>query len=121
MSLKIILVASAFALAFSNMAQADDMSGMDMSKPMGDQGPSSQAFAAANAKMHQDMAINFSGNADADFARGMISHHQGAIDMAKVELQYGKAPEMRKLATAIIKAQETEIRELNAWLKKHGK
>ena len=121
MSPKSILIASAFALALSTAAFADDMSGMDMSKPMGDQGPSSQAFAATNAKMHKDMALNYSGNADADFARGMIPHHQGAIDMAKVELQYGKDPELRKLAAAIIKAQETEIKELNAWLKKHGK
>ena len=121
MSLKIILVASAFALAFSTVAFADDMSGMDMSKPMGDQGPSSQAFATVNNKMHKDMAIEFSGNADADFVRGMIAHHQGAIGMAKVELQYGKDPEMRKLASAIIKAQEAEIKEMNAWLKKHGK
>ncbi|WP_275540482.1 DUF305 domain-containing protein [Rhizobium tubonense] len=121
MSLKTILAASAFALAFSTAAFADDMSGMDMSKPMGDQGPSSQAFATANAKMHKDMAINYSGNADADFVRGMIPHHEGAIDMAKVELQYGKDPELRKLAGMIVKAQEAEIKEMNAWLKKHGK
>ncbi len=87
----------------------------------GDDGPSSQAFEAANARMHKDMALPMTGNADLDFARGMIPHHQGAIDMAKVELQYGKDPELRKLAEDIIKAQEAEIAFLKKWIAAHAK
>ncbi|HSI39726.1 MAG TPA: DUF305 domain-containing protein [Xanthobacteraceae bacterium] len=84
-------------------------------------GPSTKAYVAANEKMHRDMAIRFTGDADADFARGMIPHHQGAIDMARIELQYGTDPELRKLAEGIIKAQESEIAFLKAWLAKSGK
>jgi uncharacterized protein (DUF305 family) len=85
-----------------------------------DQSAATKAYQAANDKMHKDMAISFSGNADVDFARGMIPHHQGAIDMAKVVLAHGKDPELRKLATDIIAAQDKEIAFMQAWLKKNG-
>jgi uncharacterized protein (DUF305 family) len=78
------------------------------------------AFQGINAKMHEAMDIVFSGNADADFVRGMIPHHQGAIDMAKTVLAFGKDPEVKKLAEEIIKAQESEIAMMTEWLRKNG-
>lgn len=86
----------------------------------GDKAPSSIAFAAANAKMHEAMSIKFSGDADVDFVRGMIPHHQGAVEMAKIVLLYGKDPVLQKLATEIVTAQESEIAPMNAWLAKKG-
>jgi uncharacterized protein (DUF305 family) len=80
-----------------------------------------QAYKAANDKMHKEMGISFSGDADVDFARGMIPHHQGAVDMAKVVLAHGKDPELRKLAEGVITEQEKEIAFLRDWLKKQGK
>ena len=53
-----------------------------------------------------------SGDPDRDFASMMIPHHQGAIDMAKVELKYGKDAKLRKMAEGIVKAQEREIKEM---------
>ena len=71
--------------------------------------------------VHQGMAIEFSGDPDVDFARGMIPHHQGAIDMARALLEHGQDPEIRALAEAIIAAQEQEIAFLRSWLEERGR
>ena len=86
----------------------------------GDQGPASLAYRGINDRMHRDMDFAYTGNADVDFAKGMIAHHQGAIDMAKVVLAFGENAEIKKLAEEIIKAQEGEIAFLNEWLEKQG-
>ncbi|MBS0240080.1 MAG: DUF305 domain-containing protein [Proteobacteria bacterium] len=120
-----ILICLGFVSIAPAFAEDMEMKGMDhmqMDAPKTPEGSdSSKAFEAANQKMHAAMSIPYTGDADVDFVNGMIAHHQGAIDMAKVELQYGKDPEMRKLAEDIIKAQEPEIAAMNAWLAKHKK
>jgi len=78
-----------------------------------------QAFRRAAMRMHRAMFVPFTADADRDFALAMAPHHQGAVDMAKLELQYGKDPELRALAEAIVKSQEAEIAQLKAWLDKH--
>ena len=83
------------------------------------QEPAAQAFTAAMDKMMADMHMKPSGDADQDFAMMMIPHHQGAIDMAKVELEYGRDPQMRAVAEKVIEAQEKEIAELKDWLAKN--
>jgi len=107
------------------MKDTQDMKGMegmhDMKAMGADTSESSKAFAEVNKKMHKDMTMEFTGNPDVDFVQGMIPHHQGAIDMAKVVLKYGKDPEMKKLAEEIIKAQDTEIAFMKGWLAKQPK
>ena len=127
------VIAAALALSTGVMAaekMKTDHSKMDHSKMSmdmggmmeikGDQGPSSKAYGEANARMHEGMDIEFSGDADIDFVRGMIAHHQGAIDMAKVQLKYGKDENIKSLSEGIIKAQEAEIKMMEDWLSKHA-
>ena len=81
-----------------------------------DESASTKAFKAANDAMHRDMNVPLTGDADVDFARSMIPHHQGAIDMAKIVLAHGKDPAIRKLAEEVIAAQESEIAMMRKWL-----
>ena len=59
-----------------------------------------------------------SGDVDKDFAMMMKMHHQQALDMAKVEVDHGKSPEMKAMARKIIAAQKKEIAEFDKWLQK---
>jgi len=83
--------------------------------------PASRGYMTAMEKMHKGMAITYTGDADVDFVRGMIPHHQGAVDMCKVELHYGKDAEIRKLCDNIISSQQAQISEMKNWLRAHGK
>jgi Domain of unknown function (DUF305) len=60
-------------------------------------------------RMHRAMHVGFTGDVDRDFARMMIPHHQGAIDMALAELRYGKDSRLKRLAKEIIVEQQQEI------------
>jgi hypothetical protein len=60
-------------------------------------------------KMMQGMAMKPTGDVDVDFAAMMIPHHQGAIDMAVLELRYGHNEQLRRIAQEIIVDQQQEI------------
>ena len=77
------------------------------------------AFKEANDAMRHDMTSALTGDADKDFVMMMIPHHQGAIDMANIELKYGKDETLRTMAKAIVEAQEKEIKEMKDWQAKH--
>ncbi len=83
------------ALAQNSMPMQGDMPGMSGAKP----GPANAAMMAGMAKMQYDMGhAPVTGDADKDFVAMMIPHHQGAVDMARAELRYGKDAQIRKLA-----------------------
>jgi uncharacterized protein (DUF305 family) len=78
-------------------------------------------FQKAMDKMHKDMMIKPSGNIDIDFLKGMIPHHQGAIDMSEELIKKTKDPELKAFAQKIIEAQKAEIKQMQEWLKKKDK
>ena len=95
------------------------MPGMTASHRASIVSPADHAFAASMQTMMKNMAVKPTGNPDRDFVDMMLPHHVGAVDMAKVELEYGKDPMLLKLATDIVKAQESEIAEMQAWKARH--
>ena len=123
--MSIVSIAFAFILAVSAPALAQHAGhgshGSHNASPAATESASTKAFKAANDAMHRDMNVPLTGDADVDFVRGMIPHHQGAIDMAKIVLAHGKDPAIRKLAEEVIAAQDTEIAMMRKWLASKGK
>jgi uncharacterized protein (DUF305 family) len=111
MSRPILVVALGAALAFAGAVYAHDGHMQHMSSAP--DSATDQSFDAqmgrAMQRMDRDMSVPPSGNYDRDFAAMMIPHHQGAVDMARIELQFGKDPVLRRLAQAIIVEQLQEI------------
>jgi Uncharacterized protein conserved in bacteria len=81
--------------------------------------PASKAYMQGMRKMNRDMHKPMTGDADQDFARMMVTHHQGAIDMARVQLQYGTDPTLKAMAQKIVDDQTREIQQLQDWMKQH--
>jgi uncharacterized protein (DUF305 family) len=114
------MIASSMKTAALVLAVGLSMAGLAAAQQAGNS-PASKSYMDAMSKMQSSMPKDHTGDADKDFARMMIPHHQGAIDMAKVESQYGKDPMLKSMAAKMIKDQEKEVADLQKWLKDHAK
>ncbi len=114
---------AALCLATAAQAQTAQLMASSASMPMG----AMQKGAGGPDAMKQSMMggmdamqkMPMSGDPDKDFAMMMKIHHQGALDLAQVELDQGKSPEMKAMAKSIIAAQKKEIAQFDRWLAKH--
>lgn len=100
------------------------MDGMDMSGGMHD-GHATSADAKTLGISMDEMGMSMDVGSlktadpfDRAFIEMMVPHHQGAVTMAKVEVQKGKNPDLVSLARRIISAQNREISEMQAWFVK---
>jgi len=73
----------------------------------------------ASASSHADSLQNLDFT-EIMFAQMMIPHHQQAIDISNIALKTSKDAELLALASTIIKAQTSEIVQMNSWLKDAG-
>lgn len=119
--MKKLLIAFAIIATISTVALAAQDASMHH---MGDEHTEAAApaniYEPAMQEMHNGMMVETTGDADVDFVRGMIPHHEGAVAMAKILKENGKDPELQKLADDIIAAQDKEIAFMKDWLKKKG-
>jgi uncharacterized protein (DUF305 family) len=122
MIIRTLAVAACIAVLPTITLAQDTMQGMDMKNmPMG-HGPADEGYMKAMQGMHQSMmSMKPTGDADKDFVSMMIPHHQAAVDMAEVELKYGKDKKIRKMAEDIIRSQKKEIEEMMAWQAKNSR
>lgn len=111
--IKFVLATALLALSLLSFAQHQSHH-----QPLSD---SQQAYMQSMENMHDPMMQGvMDPDPDVAFVRGMIPHHQGAIDMARVVIEYGQDPEIRQLAQNVIDAQEAEIAWMNQWLQEHA-
>ncbi len=109
---RLTVVAALTALPAVAFAQHDHSNGPDRAANMTE---ADKAMMEAHMKMMKNMDMKPTGDPDKDFVTMMIPHHQSAVDMARVQLTYGKDPELRALAEKIIADQEKEIAQMQAW------
>jgi uncharacterized protein (DUF305 family) len=103
------------------LGSAIGMAGIAMAQTGGSSSPASQAYMQAMQTMDDSMRKMIpTGDADMDFAMMMIPHHQAGVDMAQTLLKDGKDPQLKRMAMNIISSQQKEIKEMEAWQKKHG-
>jgi uncharacterized protein (DUF305 family) len=113
-----LVIPSVFFCVMAIQAMQHDSHAQMRNESTGD--PDWSELTSSMEKMHVAMAaIRPSGATDVDFVRMMLPHHQAAIDMAKIQLLYGKDPQMRRLAQEIITDQQSEIQLMQLWLKQH--
>src|SRR4051794_371361 len=122
---RILWITGALAMGLTMLSAAaqDTQHQQHSAQPQagGAMGMHGAAMQAAMHRMQENMAMPMSGDPDIDFASMMTPHHQGAIDMAHIELESGKDPELRKMAQKIIEDQEREITAFKEWLAQHIK
>lgn len=125
--MSIALVASALAFTTASAQQPASTPAMDpsmhmkMMEPVASDSTATKGYKESMMTMMKAMPMTYTGDADVDFMKQMRAHHQGAIDMAKVEIANGKDAGAKKLARKIVSDQEKEIATIDKWLKAKGK
>ncbi len=69
-----------------------------------------------HATMNRMEAMTKTNDPEIDFAKMMTMHHEGAINMANVEIQSGKNDSLKRTAQKIITEQQKEIQQFETIL-----
>jgi uncharacterized protein (DUF305 family) len=114
----LLAIADGTAGAQRSAADRNTLSGGPICRSAYDAATSSfqREMSKATADMHRAMHVEPTGDLDRDFASMMIPHHQGAVDMARTYLEFGRDERLRRLAQGIIVEQTQEITYMRSLL-----
>ena len=103
------------------LAAAVALSACSGGKPAGqfasnEAGGTDAIHGSSTAHGKAGMVMKSTGDPDTDFLRGMIPHHEGAVEMARAEIANGTDPKIRAMAQEVIRAQQAEIQTMQTWL-----
>ena len=107
------------AAAQSSMAGMGDMKGMSGMGDMKSMTPAQHEMMMAMHKMSQNMMAVKDKDPDRLFAKQMMAHHQGAIDMSDIELRMGHDEAAKRIARKTSEENRASIADIEAWLAKH--
>ena len=116
---KAVVLAGVLAVGMSSASAQSTSAGNSMS-PMPSMGHASEDMKKTMDSCMEGMRqMKMTGDTDKDFAMMMKMHHEQALPMARVELEHGKSPELKAMASKIINDQKKEIAQFDKWLKIH--
>ena len=106
---RLCLIATAALLSVPLMAYAQQPS------------PADPQFKAAMDKMHQSMEMATNADPAVSYAKKMIVHHQGALEMSEAVLQHTQDPTIREIAQKTMQEQKKDIQDLQKFVDKKGR
>ncbi|MBU9200102.1 DUF305 domain-containing protein [Burkholderia multivorans] len=127
MKLATLVASGLLASLAANLAFAHDMSDMpgptlhveEATRPAHEAHAATREFKEADNRMMAGMMAPYVHDADKDFVSHMLPHHEGAVEMAEIELRYGHDPKVRRMAAQIIQDQRAEMAFMKHWQEEH--
>lgn len=119
-AIAVVAFAGSVSSAQSDVEAPNDVSNSEVVDTTGDLLKAMNAYMIVTRKMDRAVTSVHASTVDELFVRKMLAHHQGAIDMAQIQMRYGMNAEARKVAQKIIHENTKHKTEMESWLRTHA-